>query len=180
MVARTTSEGWIISHRCSWITVYLFFRNAQSESHSDPHDICGYLYSINCPAVIFLPSMLFILWRDTTSDCGPRSNFLYIAIIVYYFTCLFTFSHTITFYHSIRLIFSLQQTSEIDNLIVSWGKVLGSVVCRFHVAAGEEAPTSTTHQYSSGTVVQSVTKLASIIFGSLAFSYWFNKPWFHN
>jgi hypothetical protein len=31
---------WIFSHRCSWITVYVFCRNAQSESHSDPHDIC--------------------------------------------------------------------------------------------------------------------------------------------
>jgi hypothetical protein len=28
-----------------------------------------YLYSINCPTVICLPSMLlFILWRDTTSE----------------------------------------------------------------------------------------------------------------
>jgi hypothetical protein len=25
------------------------------------------LYSINCPTVICLPSMLFILWRDTLS-----------------------------------------------------------------------------------------------------------------
>jgi hypothetical protein len=31
---------WIFSHRCSWITVYIFYRNAQSESYSDPHDIC--------------------------------------------------------------------------------------------------------------------------------------------
>jgi hypothetical protein len=49
-----------------------------------------------------------------------------------------------------------------DNLIVSWGKVLGCVVCMFHVAAGEEAPTSTTHQYFSGAIVWSVAKLASI------------------
>jgi hypothetical protein len=28
-----------------------------------------YLYSINCPTVIYLPSMLlFILWRDTTGE----------------------------------------------------------------------------------------------------------------
>jgi hypothetical protein len=28
-----------------------------------------YIYSINCPTVIYLPSMLlFILWRDTTSE----------------------------------------------------------------------------------------------------------------
>jgi hypothetical protein len=34
------------------------------------------------------------------------------------------------------LILCLQQTGEINNLTVSWGKVLGCVVCRFHVAAG--------------------------------------------
>jgi hypothetical protein len=104
-----------------------------------------YLYSINCPTVICLPSMLlFKLWRDTTSELWTLVQFLYIAITVYYFTCLFTFLHTITFYHSIRSILCLQQTGEIDNLIVSWGKVLGCVVCRFHAAAGEEAPMSTT------------------------------------
>jgi hypothetical protein len=67
---------------------------------------------------------------------GPRSKFFYIAITVYYFTYLFTFLQTITFYHSIRLILCSQQTGEIDNLTVSWDKVLGCVVCRFHVAAG--------------------------------------------
>jgi hypothetical protein len=40
MVAPMTSGGWIISHRCSWITVYILWCNAHSESHSDPHDIC--------------------------------------------------------------------------------------------------------------------------------------------
>jgi hypothetical protein len=69
-------------------------------------------------------------------NCGPRSNFLYIAITVLLLLALFTFLHTITFYHSIRSILCLQQTGEVDNLIVSWGKVLGCVVCRFHVAAG--------------------------------------------
>jgi hypothetical protein len=33
----------------------------------------------------------------------------------------------------IHLILCLQQTGEIDNLTVSWDKVLGCVVCRFHV-----------------------------------------------
>jgi hypothetical protein len=32
----------------------------------------------------------------------------------------------------------------------------------------------------SGAIVRSVAKLASITFWSLAFSYWFDKPWFHN
>jgi hypothetical protein len=106
--------------------------------------------------------LLFILWRDTTSELWTLVQFLYIAITVYYFTCLFTFLHTITFYHSTRSILCLQQTGEIDNLIVSWGKVLGCIVCRFHVAAGEEAPTSTTHQYFSDAIVWSVSKLVSI------------------
>jgi hypothetical protein len=75
-------------------------------------------------------------------NCGPRSNFLYIAITVLRLLALFTFLHTITFYHLIRLILCLQQTGEIDNLIVSWGKVLGCVVCRFHVAASEKLRTS--------------------------------------
>jgi hypothetical protein len=51
MFAQRTSGGWIISLRCSWITFYVFYRNAQSESHSDPHDICtlSLLYQLpNC------------------------------------------------------------------------------------------------------------------------------------
>jgi hypothetical protein len=31
---------WIISHRCRWIAVYVFYCNAQSKSHSDPRDVC--------------------------------------------------------------------------------------------------------------------------------------------
>jgi hypothetical protein len=65
-------------------------------------------------------------------DPGP---FFYIVIALYYLLALFIFLQTITFYHSIRLILCLQQTGEIDNLTVSWGKILGCVVCRFHVAA---------------------------------------------
>jgi hypothetical protein len=90
---------------------------------------------------------------------------------------LFTFLHTITFYHSIRLILCLQQTGEIDNLIVSWGKVLGCVVCRFHVAASEKLHVD---KYP-GAIVQSVAKLVDINLRKCgSFSYWFDKPWFHN
>jgi hypothetical protein len=59
---------------------------------------------------------------------GPRS-ILYIAITILLLLALFTFLQAITFYHSIHLILCLQQTGEIDNLIVSWDKVLGCVVC---------------------------------------------------
>jgi hypothetical protein len=66
-------------------------------------------------------------------DPGP---FFYIVFTVYLLLTLFTFLQTAIFYHSIRLILCLQQTGEIDNLTVSWDKVLGCVVCRSHVAAG--------------------------------------------
>jgi hypothetical protein len=67
-VLRLIRHKWIISHRCSWMAVYVFCCNARSISHSDLLDISRYLYSINCPTVICLPSMLFYLWRDTTSE----------------------------------------------------------------------------------------------------------------
>jgi hypothetical protein len=82
--------------------------------------------------------LLFILWRDTTSELWTPVHFLYITITVLLLLTLFIFLQTITFYHSIRLIFCSQQTGEIDNLTVSWDKLLGCVVCRFHVAAGEK------------------------------------------
>jgi hypothetical protein len=105
--------------------------------------------------------LLFILWRDTTSELWTPVQFFYIAITVLLLLALFTFL----------------QTSEIDNLIVSWDKVLGCVVCRFHVAAGEKLHAD---KFPSA-IVRSVAKLAGIDlrkFGS--FSYWFDKPWFHN
>jgi hypothetical protein len=71
-------------------------------------------------------------------NCGPQSKFLYIAITVLLLLALFTFLQTITFYHLIRLILCSQQIGEIDNLTISWDKVLGCVVYRFHVAAGEK------------------------------------------
>jgi hypothetical protein len=109
---------------------------------------------------------------------GPRSNSFYITITVLLLLELFTFLQTITFYHSIRTILCLQQTSEIDNLIVSWGKVLGCVVCTFHVVVGEKLHAD---KHFSGTIVRSVAKLAGInLWKCGSFSYWFDKPWFQN
>jgi hypothetical protein len=106
-----TPREWIISHRCSWMAVYVFCRNAQSESHSDPHDIyVRCLYSINCPTVIYLLSMLlFILWRDTTSELWIPVQFSFtllycftitrsVYIIAYYYS--FTTRYAQSFVHS--------------------------------------------------------------------------------
>jgi hypothetical protein len=67
----------------------------------------------------------------------------------------------LSFYHSIRLILCSQQTGEIDNLIEVGSKVLGCVVCRFHVAAGEKLHAN---KQLSGALVRSVMKLANITF----------------
>jgi hypothetical protein len=84
-------------------------------------------------------------------NCGPRSILLH-----YYY-----------YYHSIRLILCLQQTAEIDNLTVSWGKVLGCVVCRFHVADGAKLGSKRGAIYKlSG----AVAKLASINIRKLVLS----------
>jgi hypothetical protein len=80
-----------------------------------------YLYSINCPTVIRLPSMLlFILWRGTTSELWTLVQFPLHCYTVLLILALFTFSHTTIIFHLIHSILCLQQTGEIDNLIISW------------------------------------------------------------
>jgi hypothetical protein len=50
-----------------------------------------YLYSINCPTVICLPSMiLFILWRDTTSELWTPVQFPLHCFTVLLLLALFT------------------------------------------------------------------------------------------
>jgi hypothetical protein len=79
------------------------------------------LYSINCPTVICLPSMCYLSYGETPLvNCGARSYFLYIAITYLLYSHCFLYSHTTIAFHSIRSFLCLQQTGEIDNLIVSW------------------------------------------------------------
>jgi hypothetical protein len=80
-----------------------------------------YLYCINCPTIICLPCMpLFILWRDTTSELWTPVQFPLYCYYHLLLLALFTFSHITITFHSIRSFLCLQQTGEIDNLIVSW------------------------------------------------------------
>jgi hypothetical protein len=95
------------------------------------------------------------------------SPFFYTVITVYHLLALFTFMQTTIFYHLIRLILCLQQTGEIDNLTLSWGKVLGCVVCQFHVTAGAKLRPGRGAIYKlSG----AVAKLASINLRNLVLS----------
>jgi hypothetical protein len=80
-----------------------------------------YLYSINCPTVICLPSMCYLSYGETPLvNCGPRSNFLYIAYRFTITRSVYFVALLLSYYHSIRSILCLPQTGEIDNLIISW------------------------------------------------------------
>ena len=113
-VVRMLSGRWIISHRCSWMTVYVSCCNAQSNLIVVIMSCtCIVMHSlfVNCPSVICLPSMLFICYGETPLvNCGPRSYFLYIDKTtttnpVYLLQLLFC-KHL---FHTIRLILCFQQ-----------------------------------------------------------------------
>jgi hypothetical protein len=72
---------------------------------------------------LFTQHVIYHYGETPLVNCGP-GLFFYIHITIYFLLALFTFSQTNIFYHTIRLILCLQQTSEIDNLTASWGKVL--------------------------------------------------------
>jgi hypothetical protein len=73
-----------------------------------------YVYSINCPTVICLPNMCYLSYGETPLvNCGPRSNFLYIAITyLLYLHCLLSrillllstrYAHTFVYRKPVRL-----------------------------------------------------------------------------
>jgi hypothetical protein len=106
-------------------------------------------------------------------NCGPRSNFFCIAITYLLYSHCLLYSHTTIAFNSIRSFLCLQQTGEIDNLIVSWEQsywlcCVRVLRCCWQSKALDEAPYKL-----SGAVM----KLVGITFWSLAFS-WTDKPWF--
>jgi hypothetical protein len=80
-----------------------------------------YLHSINYPTIICLPSICYLSYGERPLvNYGPRSNFLYIAILFYFYSHCLLSRILVSYYHSIRSILCLQQIGEIDNLIISW------------------------------------------------------------
>jgi hypothetical protein len=102
-----------------------------------------YLYSINCPTLICLPSMLlFILWRDATSELWTPVQFPLHSFTVYFTRSVYFLALLLSFYHSIRSILCLQQTGEINNLIVSWEQSSWLCCAGFTLLLGEDTPTT--------------------------------------
>jgi hypothetical protein len=127
MVARMISDGWIISHRCSWITVYVLYCNAQVNLIVIFMTCtCIAMHSVFCQfpnCNLFTQHVIYLYGKTPLVNYGPRS-ILFIYITVYFLQALFTFLQMNIYYHTICLIICLQQISEIDNLIASCGKVL--------------------------------------------------------
>jgi hypothetical protein len=129
-----------------------------------------YLYSINCPTVICLPSiLLFILWIDTISELWTPVQFP-----LHYYTIYFTCSTIILL--PLDTLIPLFIANQWDwqphrKLGAKFLVVLcaGSTLLLVQSKALDEAP----YKLSGA-----VAKLAGITFWSLTFSYWFNKPQF--
>jgi hypothetical protein len=125
------SCGWIISHRCSWITVYVLCCNVQMNVIVIFMTCtCIVMHSLFCqlPNYNLFTQHVISLWRDTSSELWtPVHSFTFIlpstANTVYFPQALFYFTankHLVPHCMSNPL---FQQTSEINNLTVSWGKV---------------------------------------------------------
>jgi hypothetical protein len=122
-----TSGGCIISHRCSWIMVYVLCCNAQVNLIVIFMTCtCIAMHSLFCQLPncnLFTQHVIYLYGETSLVNCGPRSILLHSYYRLLY-TASFTFLQTNIYYHTIRLILCFQQTGEIDNLLASWGKVL--------------------------------------------------------
>jgi hypothetical protein len=126
------SCGWIISHRYSWIMVYVLCCNAQVNLIVIfMKCTCIFMHSLfyqlpNCN--LFTQHVIWLYGETPLVNYGPRSILLHIlppTVSTIYFpqALLIYLLQTNIVFHMIHLIFCFQQTSEIDNLTASWGKV---------------------------------------------------------
>jgi hypothetical protein len=82
MVARITSDGWIISHRCSWIMVYILCCNVQVNlivilmTYT-----CIALYSLFCQLPncnLFTQHVIYLYGETPLVNYGPWSILLHL------------------------------------------------------------------------------------------------------
>jgi hypothetical protein len=138
-----------------------------------------YLYSINCPTVIYLPSMLlFILWRDATSELWTPVQFpLYCYTVLLYSYCLLLLAYCYHFTTRYAKFFVYSKPVRLTPHRKLGAKYLFVLCAGFTLLLGEDTSTSSL----SGTLVRSVTKLVSIAFLSFVLSPTGSiQPWFHN
>jgi hypothetical protein len=77
-----TSDGWIISHRCSWITVYILCYNAQVNLIVILMTCtCIAMHSLFCQLPncnLFTQHVIYLYGETPLVKCGPRSILLHI------------------------------------------------------------------------------------------------------
>jgi hypothetical protein len=124
------SGGWIISHRRSWITVYVLCCNAQVNLIVILMTCtCIVMHSLFCQLPnynLFTQHAIYLYGEISSELWTPVHSFTYITF--YCKHCLFSaiiiyLLQTNIIFHMIHLILCYQQTGEIDNLTVSWRKV---------------------------------------------------------
>jgi hypothetical protein len=78
---------------------------------------------------LFIQHVIYLYGETPLVNYGPRSILLH--LYYHLLQALFTFRKEYfispqanIYFHTIRLILCLQQTGEIDNLTISWGKVV--------------------------------------------------------
>jgi hypothetical protein len=148
--------------------VYVFCCNAQSKSHSDLLDISHlslFYQLLNCN--LFTQHVLFILWKDTTSELWILVLF---PLYCYHLFTLLTLFTLLAYYYHFPLDTLIPfVSSKLVRLITSsqvGNKVFGCVVCRFHVAARKANLGQGAIYKLSG----AVAKLASITFSRIVCS----------
>jgi hypothetical protein len=147
------SCGWIISHRCSWMIVYVLCCNAQVNLIVIFMTCtCIAMHSLFCQLPncnLFTQHVTYLYGETPLVNCGPWSILLHIyyhllqAPFTFYKNYLFTYCKQISF--STRYVQSFVYSKPV-RLTISLqvgAKYLGCVVCRFHVAAGAEATPQT-------------------------------------
>jgi hypothetical protein len=86
MVARMTSGGWIISHRCSWITAYVLCCNAQVNLIVIFMTCtCIALHSLFCQLPnynLFTQHVIYLYGETPLVNYGPRSIMLMLTPVV--------------------------------------------------------------------------------------------------
>ena len=153
----------IISHRCSWMAVYVLCCNSQSSLKGVKMiSICMYFFLGVCqlPRCNLFTQHVIYLRRATSSELWMLVLFLYIQSINCLLLCVY-FLQTITSFHSIRLILCfLQNTVRLTTSSQVGDKVLWLCCAGLHIA------TSTGSAPCQGS--------ASNTFGVFPCSYWFD------
>ena len=154
---------WIISHRCSWMAVYVLCCNAQSGLKGVKMiSICMYCFLGVCqlPRCNLFTQHVIYLRRATSSELWIPVLFLYIQSINCLLLCVY-FLQTFTSFHSIRLILCFpQNTVRLTTSSQVGDKVLWLCCAGLHVA------TSIGSAPCQGS--------ASNTFGVFPCSYWFD------